>query len=272
MKRKPVVAGTFYPGSPAQLKGDITRYLEDVSEVKTGMDLLGMIVPHAGYVYSAHCAAFGYKTIQQKDFEIAVIIAPSHRYGHFRFSAGDFESYLTPLGEVEVDRDFVGKLLTYDDFQFFPAAHLSEHSLEVQLPFLQVIKPAARIVPILFGNQTLENSSKLADILLREFSTQLDKTVFIVSTDLSHYYDSDTARKMDSRFADSLLTLNYHNLTKDLRFEKCEACGFGGALTLMQLAEQLKYNKVSVLNYSHSGQVSGDNDQVVGYLSAVLYK
>ncbi|MDO9576711.1 MAG: AmmeMemoRadiSam system protein B [Candidatus Cloacimonadales bacterium] len=272
MKRKPIVAGSFYPGITSVLANDIDHYLSNVQTLKKHNDILGITVPHAGYFYSGQCAAYGFKAIQHKDFEVAVIIAPSHRYGHFRFSAGNFESYLTPLGEVEVDQQMVEKLLTYDDFQFIPAAHNSEHSLEVQLPFLQVVKPSARIVPILVGNQTFENSERLANILQQEFADRLDKTIFIISTDLSHYYEGRIAEKMDSIFAANLAGLNIQRLEKELENHKCEACGMGGVLTLMHLAEKLNYGKAEILNYTHSGKTTGDDSQVVGYLSALVYK
>jgi len=272
MKRKPVVAGSFYPGSTAVLKKEIEDNLSQVADSKKYNDIFGIAVPHAGYYYSGQCAAYGFKAIQQKDFEAAVIIAPSHRYNHFQFSAGNFESYITPIGEVEVNQQLVKRLLTYDEIQFVPEAHNSEHSLEVQLPFLQVIKPSARIVPILFGNQTFENSSRLAYILKKEFADKLDKTIFIISTDLSHYYDGSTAEKMDSIFASNLTSLDTEILEKELRNHKCEACGMGGTLTLMHLAKKLSFDKVDLLNYTHSGKISGDNSQVVGYLSALVYK
>ncbi len=272
MKRKPIVAGSFYPGSSAILKNDIDHYFSNVPAMKRHDDILGITVPHAGYVYSGQCAAYGFKAIQQKDFEIAVIIAPSHRYGHFKFSVGNFESYLTPLGEAEVDQQFVDKLLTYDDFQFYPTAHHSEHSLEVQLPFLQIIKPSAQIVPILFGNQSFENSKRLAEILHQEFADHLAKTIFIISTDLSHYYDGGTAEKMDAIFASNLVGLEIEMLEKELGNHKCEACGIGGTLTLMHLAKKFHYDNAMILNYTHSGKVSGDDSQVVGYLSAMVYK
>ncbi|MFC1898332.1 AmmeMemoRadiSam system protein B, partial [Candidatus Cloacimonadota bacterium] len=110
MKRKPLVAGSFYPGSSSILKKDIDNYLNGVLETKKFNDILGITVPHAGYIYSGQCAAYGFKAIQQKDFETAVIIAPSHRYAHFKFSVGNFESYLTPFGEVGVDHHYVNEL------------------------------------------------------------------------------------------------------------------------------------------------------------------
>ena len=272
MKRAPIVAGSFFPGNATILRKDIESYLSQISNIKEYEDILGVVVPHAGYFYSGQCAAYGYKAIQQKEIEIAVIIAPCHRIGNFTFSVGNFESYLTPLGEVEVDKQIVERLLTYKEFQFLPSAHKSEHSLEVQLPFLQMIKPAARIVPILFGDQSLENSKILAKILHLEFADKLDKTIFIISTDLSHYHESEIAEKMDSIFTNNLIGLDIDGLEEALYDHRCEACGMGGSLTLMHLANKLNYNKAETLNYTHSGKISGDDSQVVGYLSAAIHK
>jgi MEMO1 family protein len=272
MKRDPIVAGSFYPGSSSILRNDIEQYLSNIEDSPTQENILGIVVPHAGYIYSAQCAAYGFKAIQKKNFDTAVIIAPSHRYSHFQFSVGNFESYLTPLGTVEVDQHIAEQLMQYDEFQFFSAAHHSEHSLEVQLPFLQVIKPETKIVPILIGDQSFENSKRLAEILLQEFGDVLDQTAFIVSTDLSHYYESSIAQEMDSIFYTNLKNLDIEMLELELENHMCEACGTGGVLTLMHLAKKLNYNNSKLLNYTHSGKISGDDSQVVGYLSVLIHK
>ncbi|MCF7794559.1 MAG: AmmeMemoRadiSam system protein B [Candidatus Cloacimonetes bacterium] len=272
MKRKPIVAGTFYPGDSIILRNQLERFLSNVSMLPSKKDILGVIAPHAGYVYSGQSAAYAYKALKMKQFNKAVILAPSHRYGNFKFSAGNFESYLTPLGEVKVDTDKIEKLLQYSEFSFHQAAHNAEHSLEVQLPFLQIINEQVEIIPILLGNQSPENSKRLAEILFDEFKDDIINTVFIVSSDLSHYYDHKIAKYMDEKMIDMILKTDVQGLSNALFERKIEACGFGGILSLMHLAKQLAYNETELLNYSHSGMISGDNSQVVGYLSAMIYK
>lgn len=272
MKRKPIVAGTFYPGDSIILKKQLERFLNNVSVLSAEKEILGVISPHAGYVYSGQSAAYAFKAMKMKKFNKAVILAPSHRYGNFKFSAGRFESYLTPLGDVKVDLKKVEDLLHYPEFTFHHSAHKAEHSLEVQLPFLQVINNEAEIIPILLGNQSAENSEILAEILYKEFKDDIEETAFIVSSDLSHYYDDNIAREMDKKMIDMILSKDINGLSEAVFERKIEACGFGGILCLIQLAKRFGYNKTELLNYTHSGMVSGDNSQVVGYLSAMFYK
>ncbi len=272
MNRNPVVAGSFYPGDSSVLNKQIDDYLQNVNIELEGKDMLGVISPHAGYVYSGQCAAFGFNAIKKKDFDLAVIIAPSHRYADFDFSVGDYDEYLTPLGGIKVAKDIVSELKNrYNMGTTYYASNI-EHSLEVQLPFLQKIKPDAKIIPILLGKQNLENSRKLAIILGECFGDKLERTVFIVSSDLSHYYESDVASTMDNKLLENFENMNIDKMEKDYEHGKIEACGMGGILTMMNLAKKLDYMGIKNLDYRNSGEVSGDYKQVVGYLSSCVYK
>jgi AmmeMemoRadiSam system protein B len=272
MIRNPVVAGSFYPGDSSILSKQVTKYLQEASINDSIEDILGVISPHAGYVYSGQCTAFSFKAIEKKNFDLAVIIAPSHRYADFDFSLGDYDEYLTPLGGVKVAKDIVKELMERYDLKAHYYANNIEHSLEVQLPFLQMVKPDAKIVPIILGEQNSKNSLQLADMLVDFFRERIDKTVFIISSDLSHYHDSETATKMDKIVADNFEHLDIEMMKKSISFDEIEACGIGGILTLMNLAKKLEYNKVTTLDYRNSGDVSGDYKQVVGYLSSCVYK
>ncbi len=272
MKRNPVVAGSFYPGYANILRKDIEKYFSNADDNIESRDILGIIAPHAGYIYSGQCAAHSYKAVMQKGIDQAVIIAPSHRFANFKYSVGNYESYLTPLGEVPVAEDITNKLMKHQGFCFHHPAHQAEHSLEVQLPFLQVAFPKIKIIPILLGSQTMKNSENLAEILVGEFEDQLDKTVFVISTDLSHYYSSSIAEEKDNRLIKILKELEIESMQENFAENRIEACGMGGILTLMYLAKMLKFNEIEILNYVHSGHISGDLSQVVGYLSAVVHK
>jgi len=269
--RKSIVAGSFYPQNPAILETEIREFLAQANVPQKYNNCLGIISPHAGYFYSGQCAAYGFNAIKQKKFRRAVIIAPSHRFAGFKFSLGNYDFYQTPLGMLKVDKEFVNELLKYEEFVFFEEAHYSEHSLEVQLPFLQIINPDATIVPIIFGNQNAENAVILANILKNAFAERLDETVFIISSDLSHYYDDETARKMDMRLVHYVKEQMIEELERDLQIRLVEACGFAGILVLLHLAKEFHFEKVDTLHYSNSGDVNGDYSQVVGYLSSVIY-
>ncbi len=270
--RDAVVAGAFYPGDKISLENQINKFLEKVPINENNNDILGIISPHAGYVYSGQTAAFGFKTIENKDFDLAVIIAPSHRVGGFDYSIGNFQYYETPLGNITVSSHYVEQLLEQPGFDFILEAHTSEHSLEVQLPFLKMIKPDSQIVPIVLGNQNGENSLRLSNVLYEMFKDRIANTIFIISSDLSHYHNLDSAKEMDHNLAEYVRQNLPEKLEQNVRLRKIEACGFGGILVLMYLAELLNYRKIVNLKYSTSGEINNDYSQVVGYLSSIFMK
>jgi len=272
MIRNPVVAGSFYPGDSSILMKQINNYLQNAGVNNCHNEILGVISPHAGYVYSGQCAAYSFNALQKRSFKTAVIIAPSHRFGDFDFSVDDFNEYLTPLGSVKVDLNIVNELKEKYDLISTRSASSMEHSLEVQLPFLQKINPKAKIVPILLGRQNENNSKKLASILAEYFQDQLDSTVFIVSSDLSHYHTQDEAIEMDTRLLNNIKEMNSEQIVKAMKDVTIEACGIGGILVLLHIAKKLGYKNSSILDYRNSGDVSGDYKQVVGYASACIYK
>jgi MEMO1 family protein len=270
--RKPAVAGMFYPEDPDILRAQVTAFIDHAKPPEASGPLLGVISPHAGYMYSGPCAGFAYRALRDTPFDRAVMIAPSHRYGGYDFSVGDYQALETPLGLVPVDARSVERLLIRNRAGFLPAAHLHEHSLEVQLPFLQVIRPDVTVAPIILGNQSLENSLALADLLAEVFADEMERTVFIVSSDLSHYHDESTAFEMDHRLINLIERGNLDDLQREIEEGGCEACGFGGILALLALAKNLGSSGVRLLHYTHSGETTGDGRQVVGYLSAGVWR
>lgn len=272
MIRNPAVAGSFYSDDSSILRNMLNEYLQKAIVKDEQSDILGVISPHAGYIYSGQCVAFSFNALKKKDFNLSVIIAPSHRFANFDFSIGDYDEYITPLGGVKVAKDIVNELKDKYNMGTSYHAHNIEHSLEVQLPFLQQIKPDAKIVPILMGEQNPENSKRLSSILAECFKDRLDKTVFIISSDLSHYHDNRIATEMDGELSGNFKDRNISKMEEDFQLNKIEACGIGGILTLMYLAKELNYSNSKILDYRNSGKVSGDYKQVVGYLSSCMYK
>ena len=270
-ERNPAVAGTFYNQKPLELRENIKKYFENSKSEQVSDDVLGIIAPHAGYPYSGQCAAYSYNQLKNIDFDTAVIVAPSHRAGGFDFSIGNYSKYNIPNGELKTDRELIDFLINKDGFDFYHQAHLYEHSLEVQLPFLQVIRPKVKILPILFGNQNNRNSKVLSNALGELKEKFNKKIVFIISSDLSHFYYSLKAEKMDNELIDYVSNIDVDGLVTALESNRVEACGFGGILSIMRLAQSYGYN-AKKLFYTHSGKVTGDNTQVVGYLSSVFYK
>lgn len=265
-------AGSFYPRSGEQIVSQIQGWTKGARPAPEGEKTLGLIVPHAGYVYSGECAARGFHSISGEDFDSFVILHPSHHGMHYDYSVSPFEEYDSPLGKLELDQDL------YDSMSQTPGnargenrLHETEHSMEVQLPFIKHFFPQARICPIMIGRPYPEVAIALAGKLHEAITASSKKTGIIVSTDLSHYYNSDTAEKMDTLIAKYITSLDTDGLWQSVQRRRCEACGIGGILTLLYYALKFPDARARTIHYTHSGKVTGDNLQVVGYLSSVIY-
>ena len=270
--RNAILAGSWYPGNKDTLTKRIEGYLSKVKARSLEGELKAIIVPHAGYMYSGQVAAHAYRLLQDRDFKRVIMIGPSHRVG-FRGASVNMQSgYKTPLGIVPVDRDLGKRIFNADALiQGVPRAHASEHSLEIQLPFLQTVLKDFQIVPILMGDQDLKTCSRLARSLARVI-TNMDKTLLLASTDLSHFHSYKRARELDLKFIKHVREFDPKGLADSLSSGKCEACGRGPAITVMLAAQALGANRTMILNYANSGDVTGDHGRVVGYLSAALIR
>lgn len=267
--RQPAVAGMFYPSDSKQLHADVQWMLSSVEAKPITSKVLGIVAPHAGYVYSGQTAAYGFNLLKDKNYNKVIIISPSH-YEYFTgASIYDGDAYKTPLGIVEVDRDLAQKIIHGSKTIFFgKEGHHHEHAVEVHVPFLQIILKDFKIVPIVMGDQSRIYIDDLAE---RIASVVDENTVIISSSDLSHFYPKQKAFALDSIVAQDISDFDYEKLQSDLERRKCEACGGGPIVVLMKAAALLKKKKSMILNRSDSGDVSGDNSEVVGYLSAAIY-
>ncbi|MDZ7290143.1 MAG: AmmeMemoRadiSam system protein B [candidate division KSB1 bacterium] len=276
--RAPAVAGMFYPEDAAELRRTVEMLLQQAEIKTTAKSVVATVAPHAGYIYSGPVAAHTFKMLQscyppsaEEKFRspTVVVIAPSHREAFPFVSVFTGRAYRTPLGDVPVARDFAEALVASD--QHFVAAwegHRGEHALEVELPFLQVIWPEFRLVPVVMGYQDWELCKRLGENLARLASAS---PVFIVaSSDLSHYYPYNQAVKIDERFIKQLQAFTPEALHQALENGICEACGGGPIVAAMIAAKNLGADTVEVLRYQNSGDVSGDRSGVVGYVSAVF--
>ena len=268
--RPSILAGTWYPGSQDALTKMIDGYLSNVKTESLQGNLKAIIVPHAGYTYSGQVAAHAYKLLKKTDFKTVVMIGPSHRIGFRGVSINLQSGYKTPLGVVRVDQTFAKKLLNSGtQFKRVPQAHALEHSLEIQLPFLQTVLKDFQIVPILMGKQDFRTCSDLAKSLNQVLSTS-EKTLLLASTDLSHFYNYNRAKELDLEFIKHIRGFDPKALGKSLSSGSCEACGGGPAIATMLAAQETGANRAVILKYANSGDVTGDHSRVVGYLSAAL--
>ncbi len=270
--RVPAVAGMFYPGSPSSLKAVINDFLANAEKHPIDGELVALIVPHAGYVYSGQVAANAYKQIEGMSFDTVVLVGISHRSpirGASVYKSGKYE---TPLGDVEIDSDLAEELMAQNEiFGFQPGAHKIEHSLEVQIPFLQQVLQDFKIVPILMGHWSKSVCSVVSDALAKTISGK--NVLLIASTDMSHYHPYETACKMDNIAISSIQRMDTARLMDDLNSRRCELCGAAPVILTLMTAKTLKADSVEILQYANSGDVTGDkSSEVVGYFAAAIYR
>jgi len=267
--KEPSVAGTFYPADREQLNDLVSEFLLKAGKSSNERRLIALISPHAGYVYSGRTAAFGYKEINDKDIKNIILIGPSHYLAFSGASVYTKGGFRTPLGTVRINEKIAEGLLNEDaDVRFYPKAYEKEHSLEVQLPFLQKVLKDFAIVPILIGSPT----RKTFEHLISELSEILDeKTLLIASTDLSHFHDYSTAKEMDSKVIEAIETLSAVKTEELLRTGKGELCGGYPVMVTLEAAKRAGANMGVLYNYANSGDITGDRERVVGYASMGLY-
>jgi len=270
--RNATVAGTFYPAAPHALQQTVDALLAEAHLESPPQDLVALLAPHAGYVYSGSVAAQAYKLLQGREPQTVAVIAPSHfeRFPAIALFGG--RAYVTPLGEVPVAQNLVEELLQRDGLfvSSWQGHHESgartEHALEVQLPFLQRAWPTSALLPIVMGEQSWEMCEVLASNLAA-LATQ-HSLLLIASSDLSHYHDLGEARYLDKKCLKLLAAGDAKKLFAAFQTRDCEACGAGPIIAAMLAAQQLGANQIEALCYNHSGAVSRDWDCVVGYAAA----
>lgn len=267
----PVVAGMFYPEDGAELHRNVEQYLSAVPKLTGSGKVYGLVVPHAGYVYSGKVAAYSYARLQQQHFTTAIVIGPSHREYFDRVSVYPGTAFRTPLGDYLINEALREKLLKHSNaFVASAIGHRAEHSVEVQVPFLQVLAPDATFLPLVMGTQTKELCNEVAQALITVCSGEKDVVLF-ASSDLSHYHPYEKAVAIDSRLIEQyLLPFDFENWMDEFEADGLEACGAGPIGVVMKVSRALGASHVEVLKYNNSGDVSGDMSGVVGYVAAAF--
>ncbi len=269
--RPATVSGAFYPGRPSTLSATVREMLAQTPEQQMEGELLALVVPHAGYQYSGPVAAYAYRALEGKQFERVIVIGTSHRYGFETASVYPGGTFEVPTGRFPVDAEFIEKLAARGGLDFAPdEPHISEHCLEVQLPFLKEVLGEVKIVPILMGRMDLGYSELLGSALADAISE--DGGLILASTDLSHYHNQRAANALDKVAVDGVLNMSGRNLGQAIEDGRCELCGASAVITTMIAAERLGGKRAELLKYATSGDVTGDMFEVVGYTAIAFLR
>jgi AmmeMemoRadiSam system protein B len=260
MRTRPAaVAGQFYPHSPLELCSFIDQAM-DVASHKPGINFItpkALIVPHAGDIYSGQTAAYAYAAVKNTNIKRVVLFGPAHRVPFYGVALPECEAFATPLGNVLLDRESMQVVQTLPHVGINDAAHVLEHSLEVQLPFLQAVFEDMELIPLCIGSVEVDHVAELMERLWDD-----ENALFVISSDLSHFHPYEEARELDRQAIELIL-----NMQPDLSHE--QACGATGINALLIVAKK-RGMQAQLLDYRNSGDTAGDKGRVVGYASVAF--
>lgn len=268
------IAGRWYAGEPAVLSRHVEDFLRAAKVKNDDLSgkVAGLVVPHAGYVYSGRTAAYAYKTIADQPRKLVVILSPLHQYSPNDFITTAFRAYQTPLGEIEVAQEEMTKLnnlMIKDGLSVSQLAGESEHSLEIQLPFLQVIWPQGfKLIPVMVRSYEPGKIKKFAAALAKVIKEH--DYLIIASSDLSHFFPLDIAEQLDAGTLGRISKFKPEEVLAGARDESAPACGAPGIAAMLETLKLLGADKVQILNYSTSADTTGDKTSVVGYGAAAV--
>jgi AmmeMemoRadiSam system protein B/AmmeMemoRadiSam system protein A len=275
--RPAAVAGAFYPADPGELSKMIDEMLAQVAPTKIDGTILAAVAPHAGYPYSGPVAAYTYAALKGHKYSRVVLIAPSHYVGFDFTSVYDGDAYTTPLGQVPVDKEFAHRLakmsstIELSDRGHQATKEAPEHSVEVELPWLQKVVGNFQLVPIVMGDQSYESSRALG-VALAKLLRDDHETLVLASSDLSHYHPYAEAETIDHKTLHALEAWDYFSMSRNFQTRTWEACGGAPIVAAMIYAERMGANKAEVLKYANSGDITGDHSRVVGYSADLFVK
>jgi AmmeMemoRadiSam system protein B len=266
MIREPIVAGQFYPGSSDGLRRMIESMVDDRAEK---VEAIGLISPHAGYIYSGMVAGAVISKVKFND--TFVILGPNHTGRGKDFSIMTRGSWLTPLGETEIDTELAKQMLKSSSYlQEDQVAHQLEHSLEVQVPFLQYFRPDVRIVPVIMAHARGDVYKKIGKELAGAIKESKKRVTILASSDMTHYEPQESARKKDSQAIEAILNLDEDDLLKRIAEYDISMCGYAPVVSLISAAKEMGAKKAELVKYQTSGDASGDYSSVVGYAGILL--
>lgn len=267
--RKPVCAGSWYDSNPDALSLQLERCLLQAETTAPTEGIIGLVAPHAGYVYSGQIAAHAYRLVHGKDYDTVIIIGTAHHYGFRGCSIYPKGGYETPLGVAEIDEILASEISKVSGYKFIPKAHAEEHSVEMQVPFIQKVLPEAKIVPIVMGTPSKITILSLAAAFSKTLSGK--KVLIVASTDLSHFFPKEKANTVDTETLSLMESMDTDTIIKKMEQRENIMCGGGPVAAVLLYAKQVGAPKVEILKYADSSQVGGDETRVVGYMAAAVY-
>ncbi len=261
------MAGLFYPANRAQLQGMLDGYLARSKNTEKRKNVIGVVAPHAGYVYSGLTAAYSYNQLVADRDRCFLIVGPKHSGYPPETCVFDQGAWISPLGDVNVNSEIADLIIEQDSIYRSPEAFEGEHSIEVQVPWLQRISDGkCTIVPVSMGKQGIEQ----ANILAEKITAIDERPIIIASSDLTHYEPANSVNNKDQKMIDSIISLDVKRFYETILFSKATPCGYGPIATLMLVTKSLD-GRIDLLNHSNSGDATADYSSVVGYPSLVSY-
>ncbi len=264
------IAGQWYPGDPSHLAKNIDEMIEAAAPVEIPGEIKALIVPHAGYIYSGPTAARAFRQVQGKHYDRVAVVSPMHHLYREPVLTTAHDAYQTPLGAIPVDRETLDALTAY-----LPVVSIRrdpEHSLEIELPFLQrVLDGPFKLIPLMLRDQTFDTAEKLGEAL-GDILEKTANTLLVASSDLSHFYSDKQARQIDQVMVKQISNNDPKGVIRVEEEKRAFACGRGAIAAILIAAGKLGANRVEIIDYATSADTSGDTQSVVGYVSAALYK
>jgi AmmeMemoRadiSam system protein B len=267
------IAGSWYPGDEKTLRAQVNGFIDHARPSEFPGQAIGLISPHAGYAYSGPTAGYSYRCVKNKSYDLVVVASPLHEYLPYPFITSSHEMYATPLGTLPIDKDLMDQLNTTfyaaSGVQIISIANDREHSLEIQLPFLQCALAAPfKLLPIMVREED--------PTALQQFGEALAKVVrgknalLVASTDLSHFFTLDQAEILDKNMLSKVEALSPEEVLRAERENTGFACGSGAVAVILWAAKALGASRATILHHSTSADSTHDRSQVVGYGAAVL--
>jgi AmmeMemoRadiSam system protein B len=268
MIREPAVAGRFYSGNPQQLRQEVVEFLRERTTTEP-QEVLGVVSPHAGYMYSGHVAGAVFSRVKIPDH--LVVLCPNHTGMGAWASINSEGAWRTPLGELKIDSALAERLIQLNPvLEEDSEAHAHEHALEVQLPFLQVLNPNSRFVPLCLGHFSFGECERMGSALARLVEESREKILLVASSDLNHYENQERTLIKDQKAIDAILALDPERLYRTVEDENITMCGIIPTTCMLIAAKQLGAKEAMLIKHATSGDISGDYSGVVGYAGIVI--